>query len=101
MAYKRVVLDGDMSMMVSLDGDMQLDLTPVNGEFGVFTVTKEMVYPFYRGETEVIPSFESQTLETKNKTLATDIEVHPIQVSVTSNLSGGNTVYIGGEIQYG
>lgn len=111
MAYNRVVLDGDMSldvcldgnmsMSVSFDGDMSLDLTPMSGEFGVFSIIQTSDYPFYDGVTDVDPTFDQQILDTSNKTLKDDIEVHPIAVSKTTNVSGGNTVYIGGEIQYG
>lgn len=41
MEYRRVVLDGEMSMSVSLDGDMSLDPTMMNGEFGVVTVVHD------------------------------------------------------------
>ena len=50
----------------------------------------------YDGEYVVDPSFETQILNTKNKTLSDDITVTPIGVQRVSNLSGGITVYIGG-----
>lgn len=55
----------------------------------------------YEGEYEVDPSFDQQTLLTKNKTLENNVTVNPIMVSRTTNLSGGYTVYIGGDINYG
>lgn len=50
----------------------------------------------YSGEYEVTPTFEQNELDTKNKLLTEDVVVHKIPVSFTQNLSGGNTVYIGG-----
>ena len=50
----------------------------------------------YDGEYEVTPKFEKIELETENKVLTSDVVVNGIPVSITENLSGGNTVYIGG-----
>lgn len=52
----------------------------------------------YSGAYEVTPSFEEQTLPTAHKTLVEDVTVHAIEVSRTTNPSGGITVYIGGII---
>ena len=49
----------------------------------------------YEGEYDVTPSFNAQTLATKGLAMREDVTVHPIGVSITENLSGGNTVYIG------
>ena len=51
----------------------------------------------YTGAYVVEPTFETQTLQTKNKFMRKDIEVDAIAVSRVSNLSGGTTVYIGGK----
>lgn len=50
----------------------------------------------YDGAYEVTPTFEKIELETENKVLTSDVVVNGIPVSITENLSGGNTVYIGG-----
>jgi len=55
----------------------------------------------YDGAYIVNPTFDMQVLPTQGKQMADDVEVKAIQVSTVSNLSGGNTVYIGGEINYG
>lgn len=55
----------------------------------------------YEGEYVVDPSFDEQTLLTKNKTLEDNVTVNPIMVSRTTNIGGGYTVYIGGDINYG
>lgn len=52
----------------------------------------------YDGVTEVVPNFIGTVLPTANKLVTEDITVSPIQVSRTSNSSGGTTVYIGGNI---
>lgn len=50
----------------------------------------------YTGEYVVIPTFAEQNLDTSGKLMIDDVSVKAIPVSYTSNLSGGNTVYIGG-----
>lgn len=55
----------------------------------------EPVGEAYDGAYSVEPSFDTQTLPTSGCVLQDDITVAPIGVSITSNLSGGNTVYIG------
>lgn len=49
----------------------------------------------YDGEYEVTPDFNTQTLETENKSMHDDVTVHPIPVHRTSN-PYGTTVFIGG-----
>lgn len=49
----------------------------------------------YKGDYEVIPTFEKQTLETARKVMREDVTVKEIAVTVVSNSSGGNTVIIG------
>lgn len=51
----------------------------------------------YEGPYDAIPSFDTQELLTKNKFLNDNVTVEPIPVSRTLNLSGGTTVYIGGQ----
>ncbi len=63
-------------------------------------VINQITGDIYDGEYIVDPSFEQQTLETRNKTLTDDVTVNAIMVSRTTNTSGGYTVYIGGEIDY-
>lgn len=49
----------------------------------------------YDGEYEVTPKLYSQSLETKNKALRANVQVHEIPVTYTSNLYDGMTVVIG------
>lgn len=50
----------------------------------------------YKGEYEVDPTFEPQTLFTAGKRMLDNLLVNEIRVSKVSNPFGGNTVYIGG-----
>lgn len=47
----------------------------------------------------VTPSAEKIVLETKSKTMKEDITINPIPFFEVSNTAGGNTIYIGGEIE--
>lgn len=73
-----------------------------NGEFDVAGYKTAVVFGSggerYDGEYEIKPTFEAQILPTKAKVLTDDITVNAIEVSRTTNLSGGKTVYIGGLI---
>lgn len=82
-----VVLDGDLSLII-----------PVDGESGIVTKVIGQDLPTYTGVTEVDPDFDGVTLHTANKVLVNNITVNPIKVESVSNLSGGRTVYIGGII---
>ena len=53
-------------------------------------------YEHYEGDSFVVPKFEEQTLETKNKVMDFDVNVKPITVKEIPNPSGGYTVIIGG-----
>lgn len=50
----------------------------------------------YEGAYAVTPTFEQQTLHTKDKLLTDDVIIDEISVVKVSNTSGGNTVIIGG-----
>lgn len=52
----------------------------------------------YTGEYDVEPDFIAQELPTKQKYMSDNVRVAAIGVSYTSNIGGGNTVYIGGNI---
>lgn len=56
-------------------------------------------YPIYAGDYVVTPKAEEkQVLETKEKVLMADVTINAVPYFETSNLSGGNTVYIGTEV---
>lgn len=52
----------------------------------------------YTGTYEVIPKSTEQSLQTKYKYMSDDVSVHAIPYFEVGNTAGGNTVYIGGEI---
>jgi len=68
----------------------------IDGEGGY--VVQQSDIPAYTGAYSVDPNFEVQTLATANKRMTSDVDVNAIEVASVSNPSGGNTVYIGGEI---
>lgn len=51
---------------------------------------------YYDGSYDISPTFQGITLETANLRMRSNLVIRPIAVSVTENLAGGNTVYIGG-----
>lgn len=53
---------------------------------------------FYDGSYEVTPKVISQTMETAQKFLTDDMTVKAIPFFNVANTSGGNTVYIGKEL---
>ena len=56
--------------------------------------------PEYNGAYEVIPSAHlTQTLKTAKKVMGRDVIIHKIPYFETSNNSGGNTVFIGKEVE--
>lgn len=62
----------------------------------VVSVRPEMDY--YEGSYEVVPTVTAQQLETKQKFLVDDIVIREIPFFNVSNTAGGNTVYIGKEV---
>lgn len=70
----------------------------LNAESVTATVSLPVVMgdDIYNGSYDVVPSFDTQTLKTKGRTMADNVTIEAIQVSRTSNPSGGTTVYIGG-----
>lgn len=55
--------------------------------------------PKYEGEYEVTPTAEGLELKTKYRCMDDDLKIKGIPYFETRNLSGGNTVYIAGEIE--
>lgn len=74
--HKTVVLDGELSLLVSGQADCEL-LIPESGESGVFTALRQ-AYPVYDGPMEITPTQETQTLNTTLKSLIGDIVINPI-----------------------
>lgn len=66
MLFDTVVLDGDIDLIIPLDG-----------EIGVVTNIREAL-PAYDGPTEITPTQETQTLATAEKTVLENIVINPI-----------------------
>ena len=77
---------------IDQDEDEGKILKVVNGE------AKWENLPSYTGDYEVTPDVSSQTLSTSQKYMESDLVIKEIPYSETSNVSGGNTVYIGKEL---
>lgn len=82
------VLSGTGSITGFLSGTASVE--------GDVTIPDSVAADIYDGDYSVTPTFELQTLETNGKAMADDVSVYAIPVSVVANLSGGNTVVIGG-----
>ena len=81
---------------ISPISEIQADLSALSNISAMITLPEVVDGLPYLGEYDVIPDFELQTLETKNRRLKEDVTVEAIRVSRTTNPSGGTTVYIGG-----
>lgn len=86
----RVKISPQKSLNVKISPQKSLTVK-VGGEF-----YKVGDYEFYEGDYEISPTFEMQTLKTKNNAMKEDIDIKPISVVKTPNPSGGYTVIIGG-----
>ena len=82
---------------VVLDGELSLNLH-IDGEVGIVTKVVEHDLPVYTGDTTVNPDFVGTVLMTAQRVVNQNITVNPIQVESVSNPTGGRTVYIGGII---
>lgn len=79
----KIVLDGELSLNIPLDG------TPDK----VLKVA-EYDLPVYDGVTEVTPSQDAQILQTSNKALTRNIVVNPIPEDYGRLLWSGNTLTV-------
>ena len=91
-------LVGTLTGLVNISGA----LSSIQGLEGTLATDVVIVRPIpeYDGEYIVDPSFDEQILETKDQRMTDDVTVNAIMVNTVSNPSGGNTVYIGGLINY-
>ena len=80
------------------------NISPINKINGNITygIGEGDASPIYNGEYNVTPlAFEETVLLTKDTKLIENIVVKEIPYYETSNPSGGNTVYIAGQIEFG
>jgi hypothetical protein len=69
----------------------------LNGIISIGGSDANVAYPFYKGEYEVMPTRQNQSLDTSNKILTKDITIVEIPYAEVINASGGNTFYIARE----
>lgn len=80
------------------------NISPINKINGNITygIGEGDASPIYNGEYNVTPlAFEETVLLTKDTKLIENIVVKEIPYYETSNPSGGNTVYIAGQVEFG
>lgn len=83
---------------LSGQGQISGELAGAGQLAGTLTIPDTVNAEFYDGAYEVTPIFAEITLETAGKTMRRDVSVESIPVHSTTNLSGGYTVTIGGEM---
>lgn len=98
-----IIAKGCANFKIPLTGTIRSDIS-ITGKlktedvvFGKIQLSGNL--SIYNGDYTVTPSVEEQTLKTANKKMLEDVTVKKIPFYETSNLSGGNTVYIGSEVE--
>lgn len=66
-SHKEIVLDGELSLNI-----------PMDGEVGTVTKVVEHDLPVYTGETNITPSTSEQVLNTADKVVIRNIVINPI-----------------------
>lgn len=89
----KIPLTGTIRSEISITGKLKTE----DVVFGKIHLSGNL--SIYNGDYTVTPSVEEQTLKTANKKMLEDVTVKKIPFYETSNLSGGNTVYIGSEVE--
>ena len=83
-----------------IQGNLTIITETITGKVTYGNGTGEYV-PVYDGDYEVVPvAFQDITLPTKDKKMMSDVVVKEIPYYETSNLSGGTTVYIAGQVDF-
>lgn len=100
MIYPHLNFDAEFADQV-FDVEFDTAEATFDSDFGSVVRVEAGSRPHFAGPYVVTPDFVQQTLETEGKIMDDDVDVKAIQVEVVSNTSGGNTVYIGGDINYG
>lgn len=79
--------------------ELQADLQDKKTEFDMSNLISLYDGKEYEGSYEITPKISSQTLQTKGRVMAKDMQVKEIPYFEVSNISNGNTVYIGKELE--
>lgn len=100
-------ITGEVTAVASVEGSVVGKAGVINGELEARTVLGDISvgrvvvehpeYPNYKGDYEVIPGPDAQSLETANKTMKDDVTIKAIPYYDVSN-PYGRTIYIGGDL---
>ena len=82
-SHKEIVLDGELSLNI-----------PMDGECGVVTKVVEHDLPVYTGDTKITPSEAEQVLATAEKVVTRNITINPIPENYGRLLYSGNTLTV-------
>lgn len=82
-----------------IDLKFNIDPAKVDLKFNAYqrVIATDETVDRYKGDYEVTPTLEGETLPTKQKLMEENLTVNPIPIYETSNNSGGTTVYIAKE----
>lgn len=93
-------ITGNISPVKKIEGVISIANPVISGNI-TYGIGDGDSVPEYEGEYTVLPlAFQETRLSTKDKKLTEDIIVKEIPYYETSNTSGGNTVYIAGQIEF-
>lgn len=95
-----LTFDGELKIQNEFDGELRCS-NSFDGELSVVERVAESYPDVYDGRYEVVPDMEDIVLPCADKLMADDVTVKCIPVWQVSNTSGGLTVIIGGEFDYG
>lgn len=92
-------ITGNISPIKIINGNI-LSNKKIDGNITYGNGSGETV-PIYEGNYEVTPlAFQRTVLSTEGKKMENDVVVKEIPYYETSNLSGGTTVYIAGQVEF-
>lgn len=90
-----VVIEGELSLTSSICGEIDLS-SVICGEIDKVVFVDTVTRPHYEGPYIVTPLVNDPVLlETNGKMMDDDVTVLKVPYSETANPSGGNTAYIG------
>ena len=106
---KRHKLSGQASVQgqVNFNNNLTINIHETPGVSGTIapkgTLSGDVSYTTnvtnYEGEYEVTPTVDGKILHTQHRYMREDVTIHAIPFFEVSNPSGGNTIYIAGEIE--
>jgi hypothetical protein len=100
-ANKKKKISGNISPVGTINGNV-LSKRKISGNITYGNGSSDPSAPVYYGEYEVTPlAFEQTVLNTSNKLMKKNVTVKEIPYYETSNLGGGVTVYIAGQVEFG